>query len=106
MSPAKREGFDVEEAPPWDRSAPEGLRDLLEQVDSLFASYVAFPTPQARWAVTLWAMHTWALRAFESTPRLHFQSAEKQSGKTRGECPLEWWGLRAEVRHPVSARVV
>jgi hypothetical protein len=44
---------------------------------------VAFPTPHALTAVTLWAAHTHAVGCFYVTPRLVLDSAEPGSGKTR-----------------------
>jgi Protein of unknown function (DUF3631) len=63
---------------------PEGEgADLLDQVAAMLARYIAFPSPAARDAVTLWAAHCHAVAAFESTPRLALLSPEKGSGKTR-----------------------
>ena len=49
----------------------------------LLASYVAFGSPHACVAITLWSAHTWVVDSFDSTPRLVLVSPEKQSGKTR-----------------------
>jgi hypothetical protein len=63
---------------------PEGEgAELLDQVAAVLGRYVAFPSPAALTAVTLWAVHCHAVIAFESTPRLALLSAEKGSGKTR-----------------------
>lgn len=59
------------------------LAQILADLDAFFGRYVAFPSPGARWAVAGWAVHCWALDAFESTPRLALLSPEKGSGKTR-----------------------
>src|SRR4051812_9941954 len=73
---------------------------LLDELDALFARYVAFPSIEARHAVVLWAVHCHALDAFESTPRLAFLSPEKGSGKTRS---LEVLGLVVpEPMHAVN----
>jgi len=56
---------------------------ILDEIDRFLARFVAFPSDQARHAVTLWAAHTHLLDAFENTPRLILSSPEKQSGKTR-----------------------
>ncbi len=64
----------------------EGEGDLgviFDDLDRLFARFVAFPSDEARWAVVAWVGHCWALDAFDSTPRLAVLSAEKGSGKTR-----------------------
>lgn len=71
-------------AQPQNRSLPlTNLGAVLDEIDSFLSRYVAFPTSQARVAVALWIVHCWTSDAFESTPRLHVKSAEKQSGKTR-----------------------
>jgi len=57
--------------------------ELFDELERLLARFVAFPSDEARWAVTLWIAHTHTLNAFESTPRLAALSPEKQSGKTR-----------------------
>jgi hypothetical protein len=63
---------------------PEGEgAELLDQVAAMLGRYIAFPSPDARDAVTLWAAHCHAVAAFESTPRLALLSPEKGSGKTR-----------------------
>jgi Protein of unknown function (DUF3631) len=56
---------------------------LLEQVEAFLARFVAFPSEHTRVATTLWAAHTHALDAFETTPRLALLSPEPGSGKTR-----------------------
>lgn len=61
---------------------PLGAR-LLDELDALFARFVAFPSDHARWATVLWVGHAHCLQAFESTPRLALLSPEKGSGKTR-----------------------
>ena len=75
--------------------------DLLDQVAAMLARYVAFPSPAARDAVTLWTAHAHAVTAFESTPRLALLSAEKGSGKTRTLEVLEL--LVPRPMHAVSA---
>ena len=57
--------------------------DVLADVDAFFSRFVAFPSERHRWAVTLWVVHTHALEAFESSPRLAVVAPEKQTGKTR-----------------------
>ena len=56
---------------------------ILDDVDAYLGRFVAFPSPEARHAVTLWAAHTHCFDCFDSTPRLVLTSPEKQSGKTR-----------------------
>jgi hypothetical protein len=56
---------------------------LLDAVHAFLCAYVAFPSPAAAVAVTLWAAHTHLAAQFESTPRLALVSPEKQCGKSR-----------------------
>lgn len=58
-------------------------RNILEQVQDIYGQFVAFPSDEARDAVTLWTAHAHAFMAFESTPRLSISSTEPGSGKTR-----------------------
>ena len=55
----------------------------LDSVHSFIARFVAFPSPHAAVACTLWAAHAHAMQAWESTPRLAFLSPEPGSGKSR-----------------------
>jgi Protein of unknown function (DUF3631) len=75
--------------------------DLLDQAAAMLARYVAFPSPAALVAVTLWTAHAHVVTAFESTPRLALLSAEKGSGKTRTLEVLEL--LVPRPMHAVSA---
>ena len=65
------------------RELEEETAGLLDALSRLFARFVVFPSDQDRYAVATWALHTWALDAFDNTPRLALLSAEKGSGKTR-----------------------
>jgi hypothetical protein len=56
---------------------------LLGDVHAFIGRYVAFPSPSAAAAVTLWAAHAHAPDVFDSTPRLALLSPEPGSGKTR-----------------------
>src|SRR5438477_12477605 len=60
----------------------EGAR-LLDDLRSFLCRFVAFPEPEQADAVALWIAHSHAIDAFDCTPRLSIQSAEKRSGKTR-----------------------
>jgi hypothetical protein len=62
---------------------PEDGCDVLDDLVAFLTRYVAFPQPGQAEAVALWGLHTHAIAAFESTPRLAVLSPEKQSGKTR-----------------------
>jgi len=68
---------------------------LLDQVAAFLARFVAFPSEHALIATTLWAAHTHALDAFETSPRLAFLSPEPGSGKTRALEILELLVIRA-----------
>lgn len=80
-----------------DEVDPNGAA-LLDDVAAYIARHVAFPTPHALTAVTLWVAHTHCLDYFESSPRLAFLSPEPASGKTRA---LEI--IEALVPHPMNA---
>ncbi len=64
------------------RAAAQGAVLLFDVLD-LFLSYVAFPSEEAAWAVTLWVAHTHFAHHLETTPRLAVVSPEPQCGKTR-----------------------
>jgi hypothetical protein len=57
--------------------------ELLDQVADFLGRFVAFPTPHAHVAATLWAAHAHLIGAFENSPRLAALSPEPESGKTR-----------------------
>jgi len=59
------------------------LARVLDDVEAFIGRFVAFPSEAARVAVTLWAAHTHAVEAFDSTPRLALLSPEPGSGKSR-----------------------
>ncbi len=59
------------------------LREPLSELADFLGSFVAFPSTEARDAVALWTIHTWAIGAASTTPRLSIRSAEKQCGKSR-----------------------
>lgn len=59
------------------------LPRVLDDVEAFLDRFVAFPSEAARVAVTLWAAHTHAVEAFDSTPRLALLSPEPGSGKSR-----------------------
>ena len=64
---------------------PFGLPNLAGLLDALvqyLRDYVVMSSVEAD-AVALWAAHTHALDAFETTPFLHATSPEKRCGKTR-----------------------
>ena len=57
-------------------------RQLLDDVACFLNRFVRLSEPQAA-IVTLWIVHTHAIRLATTTPYLAITSAEKQSGKTR-----------------------
>ena len=56
---------------------------VLDDIRTFATDYVSFPSEAAADSFVLWAAHTHAIDAFDTTPRLVIRSAEKQSGKTR-----------------------
>jgi len=58
------------------------LADVLDALVELLRDYVVMSSAQAD-AAALWAAHTHALDAFETTPFLDLTSPEKRCGKTR-----------------------
>jgi 5S rRNA maturation endonuclease (ribonuclease M5) len=56
---------------------------VLETVRSFLTRFVAYPSEHAAVAHTLWIAHTHMMDVWDSTPRLHFSSPERGSGKTR-----------------------
>jgi hypothetical protein len=77
------EKFLDEEAAAAALPPPEEGHGLIDDVRAFVGEHVAFPSHRALDAVALWVVHTHALDAFESTPRLVLVSPEKQTGKTR-----------------------
>jgi hypothetical protein len=75
---------------------------LLDDLGTFIRQYVALTAEQCD-ACVLWAAHTHAFAAAETTPYLHITSAEKQSGKSRLLETLEyvvarpWHTSRASV---------
>lgn len=82
---------------------PTNGAELLDDVESFLARFVAFPSEAALVAVTLWAAHAHAVTAFESSPRLALLSPEPGSGKTRTLEVLEL--LTPKPMHVLNASV-
>jgi hypothetical protein len=55
----------------------------LDLVENYLRRFVAYPNEHALVAHTLWVTHTHLIECFDTSPRLAFMSAEKESGKTR-----------------------
>lgn len=56
---------------------------LLDKVCAFLRRFVVYPSEHVLFAHVLWIVHTHAMKAFESTPRIAFLSPEPGSGKTR-----------------------
>jgi hypothetical protein len=79
---------EVKGAPLWAPSGPAPAEaadgaELLAEVHGFCGRFVAYPSDHAHVAHTLWIMHTHAMEAWDSTPRIAFLSPEPGSGKTR-----------------------
>jgi hypothetical protein len=55
----------------------------LDHVENYLRRFVAYPSEHALVAHVLWITHAHLIEHFDTTPRLAFMSAEKESGKTR-----------------------
>jgi Protein of unknown function (DUF3631) len=62
---------------------PVNGADLLDDVETFLARFVAYPSDAARVAHVLWIAHTHLMDEWESTPRIAFLSPEPGSGKSR-----------------------
>src|SRR5262245_58106932 len=61
---------------------PDGAQ-VLDDIRTFLARFVAYPSAHALVAHVLWIVHTWLMAAWESTPRIAFLSPEPGSGKSR-----------------------
>jgi hypothetical protein len=59
------------------------LVDCLDRLTDAFRRWVAWPSEHFPRVVALWVVHTYVMRACETTPRLAVLSPVKGSGKTR-----------------------
>ena len=55
----------------------------LDLVENYLRRFVAYPSEHALVAHVLWIAHCHMFERFDTTPRLAFMSAEKESGKSR-----------------------
>jgi len=69
---------------------------LLDAIMIEIRRYLVLPEGGAE-AMTLWAVHTHAFRAFQHTPRLHFTSVLEECGKSTTLDVLECLCPRAET---------
>jgi hypothetical protein len=63
--------------------APEDGAAVLGAIEQFLARFIAYPSEAARVAHVLWIVHTHAMDAWDSTPRLAALSKEPGSGKSR-----------------------
>jgi Protein of unknown function (DUF3631) len=56
---------------------------ILSEVHDFLGRFIAYPSPHAQIAHTLWIAHAHLMDEWESTPRIAFLSPEPGSGKTR-----------------------
>ena len=55
----------------------------LDLLETYLRRFVAYPSKHALVAHVLWIAHAHLIECFDTTPRLAFMSAEKETGKTR-----------------------
>ena len=80
----------------------ESGAQLAAALAVLLRRHVAFASRHHPIAIALWVMHTWCVRAFDSTPRLALLSPMKQCGKTRVLEIIELTACRAEMTISMS----
>jgi len=85
---------DVPDEPGW---------TVLDDVAQVLDRHVAWPLPEHRDVVTLWAAHTYLIEAFDTTPRLAVLSPEKGCGKTRVLELVELLARRARISVSMSS---
>lgn len=61
----------------------EPLADVLDAIVDQFEAVTVFPDPSYAHVLALWVEHTYCLGRFDFTPRLHFSSATRVSGKSQ-----------------------
>lgn len=74
---------------------------ILDDARAFISRFCAFPDEHCLAAVSLWAAHSHAIEAFETTPRLALISPEPGSGKTRVLEVLDL--IASEPMHCLSA---
>ncbi len=90
----------------WDDPEPwpepvDGAK-LLGALKAKVEHYAVMPKGGAE-AVTLWALYTWAFRAFATSPYLMVTAPEREAGKTRVTELLSWMVRRAKPASDASA---
>lgn len=81
---ASAEVTEVTEVTDFRTNGGAEFAELLDNVQAFLERFIAYPSPEASIAHTLWIAHAHAVDAFENTPRLAFLSPEPGSGKSRG----------------------
>jgi hypothetical protein len=66
-----------------DSQVKAGAAELLDEVQAFLERFIAYPSPEAATAHTLWIVHAHLVDSFENSPRLAFLSPEPGSGKSR-----------------------
>jgi len=64
-------------------AAKMDMPPAIDAVHRFIGRFVAYPSPDARRARTLWIAHAHLMDAWDSTPRIAFLSPERGSGTTR-----------------------
>lgn len=59
------------------------LAEALDDARAYSERFIAWPDDHASAIIALWVGHTYAMDQLDSTPRLAFMSAQKESGKSR-----------------------
>ncbi len=72
-----------EGTPPPPPATSETTAAVLDRVDAFVRRFVSYPSDDARTAHVLWIAHTHLMDRWDSTPRISFQSPERNSGKSR-----------------------
>lgn len=85
---------------PWIPDPADGGQ-LLDDVRVFLSRFVAFPSPAAAVATTLWAGHAHLIQSSDNSPRLALLSPEPGSGKTRTLEVLDL--LTPQPMHSLSA---
>jgi hypothetical protein len=55
----------------------------LDQIESFLQRFIIYPSVHALTVHVLWIAHTYLMECWDTTPRLGFMSAEKESGKSK-----------------------
>lgn len=76
-------GYALHELVPVEPPEPVDGAELLDDVEHFTGRFLTLPTTHHLVTIVLWVMHTWAIEAFYTTPRLVLDSPEPESGKTR-----------------------